>query len=409
MKNRSLLIVISVLAVLTIGWVFFVIQPKTIAKPTINSVEGWITLLNTELLSLESANNKKELIKWFCDITYKQQLQEWFTDGTEKAQKSALYYTPQQSLFIWVLCQPFSQTPFLYPKLLKKADNNNNSRVFLPWVPKSCDPTTDMKDCDFAILLPALFSAIMNDHSTLSMAWWTWTNEDESTIIKNFSDMHFGIIWQDQCKWKDRYFLDNKSSSTKEEAICSHPKTYALLKNTIWDLKKQEKNIQTLNIDNLKEESAKIQEKDCSNENYYTNIFLCWYSASYKDNSKKRWFQYNLQFNELLYYRILIAKLSEVLEKENIAPLDLTKTQLTANKQATINPEVQNLSRELLISQKAVTTMQKTLDGFHATFPLHIWLSAYYEDVVNLRKSIVKVYTPINQLYYKLRNIQQKQ
>ncbi len=44
-----------------------------------------------------------------------------------------------------------------------------------------------------------------------------------------------------------------------------------------------------------------------------------------------------------------------------------------------------------------------------ATFPVHIGLLAYYEDVLEFRKALVKIYTPIHQLYYKLRNVQQKQ
>lgn len=390
-------------------------QPKTIAKPSINSVEAWIWLLESALpKTFEQVNSKQKLLQRFCIDTNK--YREWFLDS----KNNNLYYTPQQSLFMAVLCQPFNEdisvleTLFFNYDILKKADNNNNSRAFLPWVPKNCDPTSDMKDCDFSKLLPALFSAVMNDHSTLSMAWWTWTDENENTIIKNFSNTYFGTIWQEQCKSADRYFLDNQSSSTKEEAICSHPKTHALLKNTIQDLQKQKKNIQTLEIDELlsiQEETPTKDTKWCTIwwDLFYANMFLCGYSTNNTDDRQKRATQYNLQFNELLYYKILIARLSDVLSKNNIAPLDLTKTQLTADQATSSSPEVQSLARELAISQQAVTTMQKTLDGFHATFPLHIWLSAYYEDVLNVRKSLAKVYTPINQLYYKLRNIQQKQ
>lgn len=52
--------------------------------------------------------------------------------------------------------------------------------------------------------------------------------------------------------------------------------------------------------------------------------------------------------------------------------------------------------------------MEKTLQNMQATFPIHIGLLAYYEDVLAFRKSIVQIYTPIHQLYYKLRNVQEK-
>jgi hypothetical protein len=46
------------------------------------------------------------------------------------------------------------------------------------------------------------------------------------------------------------------------------------------------------------------------------------------------------------------------------------------------------------------------LKNMYSTFPVHIWLMAYYEDLLVFRKNFVKIYTPIHQLYYKLENQQ---
>ncbi len=37
---------------------------------------------------------------------------------------------------------------------------------------------------------------------------------------------------------------------------------------------------------------------------------------------------------------------------------------------------------------------------------LIVGLMAYTEDIINFRKAFVKVYTPLHQLYYKMRNVQ---
>jgi len=71
--------------------------------------------------------------------------------------------------------------------------------------------------------------------------------------------------------------------------------------------------------------------------------------------------------------------------------------------------QIGSLTREIDLSRQAVNTMQQTITNFHATFPIHIGLRAYHEDVLSMRKAMAKIYTPVHQLYYKLRNVQKKE
>lgn len=46
------------------------------------------------------------------------------------------------------------------------------------------------------------------------------------------------------------------------------------------------------------------------------------------------------------------------------------------------------------------------LHELRVTFPLHIGLLVYYEDLFRLRKELIKAVTPLYTLYDKLKNVQ---
>jgi hypothetical protein len=48
----------------------------------------------------------------------------------------------------------------------------------------------------------------------------------------------------------------------------------------------------------------------------------------------------------------------------------------------------------------------RILKNIERTFPIHIGLVAYFEDLINFRKKFVQLFTPFHQLYYKLRNVE---
>ena len=61
---------------------------------------------------------------------------------------------------------------------------------------------------------------------------------------------------------------------------------------------------------------------------------------------------------------------------------------------------------EQQLAMQAVKQMSRMITQVGVHFPLHVGLSAYYEDLLNYRKTITKSYTPFNQLAYKRRNVQ---
>jgi hypothetical protein len=97
---------------------------------------------------------------------------------------------------------------------------------------------------------------------------------------------------------------------------------------------------------------------------------MCAYTNSSSEEAGK--FQYNLWYNELLYYKILISWLTnEKLQDPDVKPLTLasdSRNMVSVN----LADEIQNLKREEIISDNAVQIMQTTINNIRATFPLHI-------------------------------------
>ena len=62
--------------------------------------------------------------------------------------------------------------------------------------------------------------------------------------------------------------------------------------------------------------------------------------------------------------------------------------------------------QEQKLSQQAMYQMFRQLSNLYATFPIHIGLLSYYEDLLYMRSRFSSLYTPLHQLYYEFRNAQ---
>jgi hypothetical protein len=354
--------------------------------------------------STDTLQNKRDLLVAFCNATYT--YANGFMDG------ETLRYSPKYSLFIASLCSPLvKEISFAHPEIIRKT-----SREGITWFPRpSCDPAWSMEFCNLAELISDIFKEVMNDHGTLGLAWWVLTEKKEpEELVKQFSDTYFG----DQaavCKDPKWTYISQKSSSNVDGAICFHPQTYSTLIDTISSLQKQAQRLTILDAEKLK-----ILPHDACDSIEKSDLFACSYAFEQSEALTAR--QNNLWHNEILYYHALIAWLSTKLEDPKFAPFSLESKQydyeaswkkwdlrekkemLNANGTA----QIWLLQREIWLSTQALASMQQTITNFRATFPIHIGLLAYREDTVAMRKALTKVYTPIHQLYYKLRNVQKK-
>ena len=364
-------------------------SPPEDAETYFNAIVKWLS-------KAANPESKLELLEVYCETMNSDVIREWYIDKTS----NWIYYSSKNSLFVQVLCKWVNKTNTFYkPELIKWTTRDKILGNAVKW----CEWDT-FEDCNFADLLPALFNATMNDHSTLSVAWWAMKEGKEGleTSIQEFSKTYFSDLGL-QCWKEDSQYISKKSAAADKDALCSHPSTYQSLKNTIEALQQQQKNLYIIEWNdfwsNIKCDDKVDTSKDTKK---YDNLFECAYTNS---TSKEAWgYHYNMRYNELLYYKLLISWLTnDKLKDPNIKPLNLTK-----DIYVDLSDEIQNLKREEILSENAIQIMQKTINNIRATFPLHVWLQAYYEDTVTFRKSLVKIYTPIHQLNYKLRNIQVK-
>lgn len=378
MKNKHTIWVSSLIVVLWITLIGALVfrSPKN-AYTGDTTKESFLTGLLNEL---SDAKSRKWLLDIYCTYTAKAQ---WFKDAGDQG----LYYDPQQSLFLGLLCNqsaPREKTS----KLVRWYDWSDL------WL-SGCDRDGNMTSCDFSVFLPKLFAIVMNDLSKLKVSQlysFEWSSPEEAA--KAFSDTYFGP-GDTICGSKNLFYLGVTEWSDKE-APCLHPQTHTILVQYI----QQSKQIadQTTYIDASKLFTAKP--KDCDKNS--DQFLLCAYTNTNSTYSREAF--HNTVYNELLFYKLLISIASDRFKYP-----EFNKFRVYSDTSEEARQEIIRLSQEASLSQDAIIYMEKTLQNMQATFPVHIGLLAYYEDVLEFRKALVKIYTPIHQLYYKLRNVQQKQ
>ena len=153
--------------------------------------------------------------------------------------------------------------------------------------------------------------------------------------------------------------------------------------------KKALKKLKYINIDAVfTEENARL---DCTGEVARNNIVYCWLAW------EQQWWLAmfsNLVYNEIEWYSIFTTYYGEMLSQRDLIPDDI-KSEYFQSKAWT--EKFLTITKESFID----------LLGLSNTYPIHVTLVAYQEDLLRLRdKYLVKVVTPIYCLYHKLRNVQ---
>ncbi|MBP6086033.1 hypothetical protein KA478_02390 [Patescibacteria group bacterium] len=98
----------------------------------------------------------------------------------------------------------------------------------------------------------------------------------------------------------------------------------------------------------------------------YTTLYECAYTNASQTDAGP--FQYNVRYNELLYYKLLITRLADDMYKNP----NIEDTTLQENIVKNLDREKQNLKRELVISQNALQIMDRSITSIRSTLPLHI-------------------------------------
>jgi hypothetical protein len=356
-----------------------------------------------DLVSAQSDNSRKPLVirervfRDFCSVikTIGTETIPAYQDSAEK-----IIYYPKQSIFVHILCWPFDFNSELGnfavgdwqdKQYFLKDDRQTLSihrRSSDPNQPSdnTCDPLGTMESCDIAKKFTSVMHDILNDMFDIKQAdiyggLVADPNVDTKTRIDNFISRNF--VWLELCP-------DKK---------CEYPKTknrlQAYFKRGEWLLK-------SLTILNWPYINNQIPDpKNCSlpfTSEY--KVFLCAYS---QDVSSLALFVAAIQ-NEMFFYRLFMAWYMWWIQAERrLQPDQYRDTQVYEPKVIDI---INKTQQQIARTQEAVDMSFKLLREMYATFPIHIWLLVYYEDLYRFRKELVKVVTPLYTLYDKLRNVQ---
>jgi hypothetical protein len=246
----------------------------------------------------------------------------------------------------------------------------------------------------------AIFNQLANDYFNLKLLTLLAdvTNfVDIDQAIKKFSDKYFGdgkqICWEG-------FYLDNQyrdpSSLNDKKAICGHPLTYRYLQQVFNQYKFLPNKIKLVNT-NYNDVDCEFVKKAFSKiETESTNDMLNFYNLLMNE-----YFWYSLYMN---FYKFLLNAKALWVYFTGQQDVGVNKPFSVAD--AEVVDRIRKADRYLILSWKAINQSIRLLNNIYWTFPIHVALMAYYEDLIYFRKYFVTIYTPFHQLYYKLRNVE---
>jgi len=417
------------------------------------------TLIDLLIRQQETKKTKRQLILHYCDVVLQS------LEGTNLKNRSFTYdnylYDPRQSWFVYALCVNIDEKSKWREILWEKYKYRNYKKQFekitYPGVPKQlnmsdfakenldlneireipaqpkldgqqaytpCNPVESMQACQFSRFLPKIWTTIMNDYSNLRLASLYWykfleapavnANSPSSQIdpeelkqaVRAFSDAYFGDKQLDNegnpigdpqspCNDEATWYL-NPTDVEGNKKHCSHPKTYLFVE---WTIKSALKLIEKTKL----LDGGKVLQMECKEPN--RQLMACWFAvhgnAVLRDDMKV--FQ-NMLLNELLRYKLFITYYTQTtLDDPSYNPLTIGSS--TFSYRRSVNEYV-TISYEQQLAEQAIEQTMRMLHQVGVYYPIHVWLAAYYEDLVNYRKTVTKSYTPLHQLSYLFRNVQ---
>ena len=278
---------------------------------------------------------------------------------------------------------------------------------------RTCNWSTDLNNCSLSRYLSQWFHQIINDYTNSKIAWLyaniasiDSNNKTEGNTvsieksIKNFSDYYF-----EKCGNEDSspyLYINSKQIDEGDKSYCSHPNTYKVLSNYLTRAyAKTSKNViinYTELIDDKKPFKGLIKEAIASTCSFVWDSSLTTLDCGLDDFK-------HLITNELLFYGLFMEFYSHyIVTSEQFGPLTLGKDKITT--QEVLDEEARKSQLEIEVANESIMGDMKIIRNLFANFSIHIWYVAYLEDLVNFRNELVKLYTPIHQMYYKLRNAQ---
>lgn len=339
-------------------------------------------------------SSKESIIKDFCTTVLTDQVSQGFNlEKPKNANTTQERYSSQQSLFLKLLCWENKILPqnAFSPFLGTGEEGYLKSSSFkqLNYPPSCHKDETYHEECSLALLTEAIMTDILNELSILKVAEIYGITQPNFTSQKNLETAI------------NQYTHVKLSIGDEENPFCngklkSYPKTCAIMKSNIRQLQKVFKKLKLINPEKLLSLPTELEQKKkkyCIQNNNaqesYNHLFCKLYTLS--DEGMTPFIQ--LVYNELLRYTLFTSYYKTQLLKKSPQD-DATRFELRSLQK----------NQENLIAVTNTTIQQ--ISDLHNSYPLHIGLLSYQEDLLSLRSKLNKLVSPFYSLYYKLQNAQ---
>ena len=372
------------------GIVMFMINLVS-ADNKINFVdEKLLWTIVSELSSIRQATtnlqDKKEVVQAFCSKL------------KNKNFSQEQNFPSNQSLFLALLCNHngihadyFQETTFSYLKKNKPWDSELLSYKTAKFT-KSCQ-SEYQESCNLALLADEIMTQLFSELFTLKQA-----EIFGLTSLKLASDADINKEINKYVLEKFAIPSEGKKGFCWENEDLSYPKTCTLLKKQMKSFLPTIQKFKLLDplplYDTIKEKNLTSDFKPCqSNRKIPYDLVLC--GTLWETDNGLRPF-INMLYNELTRYFTFTTYYKWILSQKN------TVDEATTD-------EISQLEAS---QEKLLFLTNKTLDdllNFSTSYPIHIGMLMYQEDLLRFRNRLGKVVTPFYTLYHKLRNVQEGQ
>ncbi len=338
--------------------------------------------------------NKHNIVKSFCDNVSINSIYDW-------------WFSVNKSLFLKILCNnTWINTNYStsYDFLLKKDSldvykslSDNSKKNSNNWIFGKCKvdvwyitSTDSLNNVNFVCVADSIFNELANDYLNIAtyFAYWGFKNDK---WLKQFESDFF--LW-DICN--NSYLM----SDNDNEKYCKHKEAYTYFKNLISWLNNWIKNLYFIDVspENIYTKIKKTEIKD-ANWNNIKSTQSTKYFLTIKD----------MLYTELYFYSIFLEFYASTIELESSWLQLKTDSFESVKNMERISQEEANRARESVnLAKFSVSKSFTVLKDVYWTLPLHIGYMAIKEDIKKLMSALATIYTPIDQLRYKLKNVQDK-
>jgi len=365
---------------------------------------AWDTCLGNELykgisvaLTGENTNvktiTKKDIVKNYCTVIYSfwEKYYKYQSKGAswnDGMGPNIMWYKTNDSIFLAALCASvwidkvgdlqiewanIKKDFFEYYQNLQKFSKAKSGEcIKTKWI---LVDDQSLNNVDYSCVSKKAFDAVASDMINIATYVSYWAYEDEQTRKKWEKDFFTG----EDSPCKDSYI----ASENKDEWYCYHPETLKQIESQNQKLITMIKNLNTIELPNP--------------DSVYSIFWTWWILLSVKKRA----------YTELYYYGLFSTYYATALKIFNTT---LANKESTSDAQKIINlnwqGEILNTNKNFSVARLSLYKSFDIVKNIYSLYPVHLAYLMITEDLIRLRKSLARLYTPLDQLRYKLEQAQ---